>query len=136
MKITKAQLKQIIKEELGAVMNESEFDYLSHLEHLAARYPELNHMFLDDLGMRPVDRRYNWDLVQQTLKMLGPVASDRLEVALEVDEGDTVSKLRDVGRDRRRDVDGSPVYTPEDFARDIEAKYEEVAGQGHGVKIG
>ena len=127
MKITKAQLKQIIKEELGAVMNESEFDYLTHLEHLAVRYPELNHMFLDDLGFRPVDRRYNWDLVQQTLKILGPVASDRLEVALEVDEGGTVSMLRDVG-------DGS--LAPEKFAQVIEAKYEEVAGQGHGVKIG
>jgi hypothetical protein len=30
--------------------------------------------------------------------------------------------------------DGS--LTPEKFAQVIEAKYEEVAGQGHGVKIG
>ena len=127
MKITKNRLKQIIKEELEAVMSESEFDYLSHLEHLAARYPELNHMFLDDLGFHPDHRRYNWDLVQQTLKMLGPVASDRLEVALEVDEGGTVGKLRDVGDGR---------LAPEDFAQGIEAQYATVAGQGHGVKIG
>ena len=127
MKLTKTQLKRIIKEELEAVMNESEFDYLSHLEHLAVRYPELNHMFLDDLGFHPDHRRYNWDLIQQALKMLGPVDDGKFDVALTVDEQGTVSKLRDVGMGR---------LPPEEFAGYAEAQYATVAGQGHGVKIG
>ena len=126
MKLTKTQLKRIIKEELEAVMNESEFDYISHLEHLAVRNPELKYM-ADELRGDPADRRYNWDLIQQALKMLGPVDDGKFDVALTVDEEGTVSKLREVGM-------GS--LPPEKFAQAIEATYEEVAGQGHGVKIG
>ena len=126
MKLTKKQLKRIIKEELEAVMNESEFDYLSHLEHLAVRNPELKYM-ADELRGDPADRRYNWDLIQHALKMLGPVDDGKLDVALTVDERGTVSKLRDVGMGD---------LLPEKFAQDIEAVYTTVAGQGPGVKIG
>ena len=126
MKLTKKQLKRIIKEELEAVMNESEFDYISHLEHLAVRNPELKYM-ADELRGDPADRRYNWDLIQHALKMLGPVDDGKLDVALTVDERGTVSKLRDVGMGD---------LLPEKFAQDIEAVYTTVAGQGHGVKIG
>ena len=126
MKITKTQLKKIIKEELEAVMNESEFDYISHLDHLAVRNPELKYM-ADELRGDPADRRYNWDLIQQALKMLGPVDDGKFDVALTVDEQGTVSKLRDVGMGR---------LAPEEFAGYVEAQYTTVAGQGHGVKIG
>ena len=83
MKLTKTQLKRIIKEELEAVMNESEFDYISHLEHLAVRNPELKYM-ADELRGDPADRRYNWDLIQQALKMLGPVDDGDQVLALEI----------------------------------------------------
>ena len=126
MKLTKTQLKLIIKEELEAVMSESEFDYISHLEHLAVRNPELKYM-ADELRGDPADRRYNWDLIQQALKMLGPVDDGKFDVALTVDEQGTVSKLRDVGMGR---------LAPEEFAGYVEAQYTTVAGQGPRVKIG
>ena len=62
MKITKTQLSQIIKEELGKVLNEREvFTYSGDAQKLIDHAESLGWEFIEDDYVDPRDKMIDWD---------------------------------------------------------------------------
>jgi len=126
MKLTKSQLKRIIKEELENVVGDSGFGRLQKLAH---NFPILDSM-LDNFNKHPKDREHgykywSWGVVEKTLRGLEESGID-LKRALIRDQLGTVNNIARLALNK---------IIPDEFKRRISAEVDAAIEHGHGVKI-